>query len=75
MKFIQVKDGIAIAIDSIKMVRKSGDFSCKIHTSSDVYEVDIPYTTLMSILETGEMDNRTLEKIYNVMRAMGTPAP
>jgi len=73
MHFLQVKDGIAIAIDNIKMIRKSGDFSCKIHTSSDVYEVDIPYTTLMSILETE--DKGTLEKIYNVMRVMGTPTP
>lgn len=75
MKFIQVKDGIAIAVDNIKMVRKSGDFSCKIYISSDVYEVDVPYMTLMSLLESKETDNNILQKMYNIMREQGTPTP
>lgn len=75
MKFIQVKDGLAISIGSIKIIRKSGDFSCKIHTSSDVYEVDIPYITLMSLLESNETGDNILQKMYNIMRQQGTPAP
>jgi hypothetical protein len=70
MKFLQVKDGVAIAVDKIKMITRSGDLSCKIHTSSDVYEVNIPFQTLMSILDKDNQD--TMQKILNIMKTQGS---
>jgi len=73
--FLQVTEGTAIAIDKIKMIKKSGEMSTKVHTSSDVYELPIPFSTLMSLLHEDTSDNDKITRMLNIMKEMGVPTP
>lgn len=74
MIFLQVKEGTAIAVDKIKMIKKSGDMSTKVHTSSDVYELPIPFATLMSMLHEDTSDSEKITRMLNILKQTGTPA-
>lgn len=75
MRFLQVKDDEAIAIDKIKRIKSSGMMSCKVHTASDVYEINLPFKTLMSMLGNDETESAALQKILNILKTMGTATP
>ncbi len=74
MKFIQVKEGESIAVDSIRMIKSFDSMSSRIYTPNDIYEVNIPYVTLMNMLESKE-DDGLLQKMYNIMKQQGVTAP
>ncbi len=73
MKFLRVGNGKAIAVDKIKMIRKSGDFSSKIHTASDVIEVKIPFDTLLNLLQ--EDTQGVNNQVLNILKEIGVPNP
>jgi hypothetical protein len=73
MKFLKVKEGTAIAINSIKAIKSGKGISSKIYTNNEVYEVEIPFETLMNIIERD--DNATLQQMLNIMKTQGTPNP
>lgn len=51
MKFLEVAVGLSLRKSEIEAVTKTGDLKCKVHTKSNVYKTDLPYSTMVAMLE------------------------
>ena len=55
MKFIEVKDGICIAVKKIEAITMLTELTCLIYTESgNNYECNFPYKVLIDILESSK---------------------
>ena len=75
MIFLQVTKDTAIAVDKIKMIKKSGEMNTKVHTASDVYELPIGFSTLMGMLHSDTSDSDKISQMLEIMKQKGTPNP
>jgi len=72
LRFLQVKEGLSIVVDDIKMIKKTGDLTTKVHTISNVYEIPIPYDILISKLQEGE---EGITDVLNIIKETGIMTP
>ncbi len=70
--FLQVGEDRAIAVDKINMIKKTGDMLTEVHVEKVIYKLQIPFSTLMSMLQE---DNNKISKILNILKETGNPAP
>lgn len=72
MKFIQIADGISVRKSNIEAIQKSSDLSSTVYTADNEFKSDLPYSTLIALLELDAQENgqnirtnRLLEQIIN----------
>ena len=72
MKFIEVREGLSLAVDKIEAIEQS-DLGSKIYTSTGVvYDSVFPKNILLQLMETGEVENRDQE-IVDELKKLSTP--
>ena len=67
-KFIDIKSGLCVSVDSIQVIEASSSFTCKVYTVIGSYEADIPYAALMQMLKAETTDTtKTMQKLDNYL--------
>ena len=69
MQFIEIKDGLSIAVDKIEAIEEVDNLGCRVYTSTGVaYESAFPKNVLLSIIEHGGLnkEDRILEQVTKI---------
>lgn len=75
MKFIEISEGLSISIDDIKAVEKIEELRTRIHTNISSYETELPYQSLLDIIEQRkpqEMKPETENLLQGFLKNAGT---
>ena len=71
MKFLEVKTGIAIKLDSIDKVEKVDELNCRLFCGFDIYDVTLPYDIVMNLLNNDEKPKDNSQILQEISKKIG----
>ena len=72
MKYLEIRSGFSIRVDSIEAIEYSDQLTSKIHTLTSVYEANFPYDVIISLLEDDRKEVETVKLEPQAMNALNS---
>ena len=67
MRFLEIKDGFSIKIDSIEAIERINEFETRVHITGNTWTANFPFSTLLRILEEDVQEEPTMKKLDAVL--------